>query len=949
MIALMGEKTDKSHGRVYVYGGGVAGMTAAHELAIRGFEVHLYERQEALGPQGMMEMPAVGGLARTQYFALAEEQKLYYHVRKEPGEETLPVDADEELRRAIREKLLGDVKDLNATQVGLPRGQGPKSHDYFPVFWLEYKQADDGSFALTPRSARELREAARSIKLFAKAGYFHTELGTPCDMKILIQSFSDPAQVKLEDGVMVLGGIPTDVDNPAPKERAHGQLALKTQERLKELLGPPLANAVEIYDEKEGGPLHASSWLGLAPVTRDWVRVIAYRRQLPGEHGYRFFPSFYRHVFDTMERIPRYDVTGRAEGGSVLENLVSLPQIGLFGETSAPFLLSWDPPRVGDVLSRAEYGLSHIGNLRITSQDLIQFSLRVMRYLTTCSQRRAAELEGLSWWDYLEGYEPRNGSRLYHYSDAFKRLVRSSSRVLAALDGGHGDARTCGNTYVQLLTEALVPTSRNNCTLDAPTSESWFFHWRKHLEELGVRFFCGELQKLELEGKRLFARVHCPFEPNEEDRLQVHGDEQKVGKPIYFVVATDLLSAEKVTKSLTGGVPEMLRKQVREVAVDKDSPRVVERDPETTHPRNPWDRLQTISGIQFFFEKHVNLFDGYLYWLDAEWGLSAICSHLVWNDRPLDKLSAYQSILSVDIGDWNTPSRRLKKAAWECTPKQLTQEVLHQLRQGLRSRGPDEEPADAVLPDPDWVHIDESLEYSRDKDKPTLLRNKTPYLVPIVGDWRHRPGPEPWDPTPQAPPSELWDSSSPKHLWQAAHGGYPVHHGRLVFAGTWLKTFTRLTTMESANESARHAVNAILDHCSVHQKGRVLRPPRPRSAQGPSASHPYEKGLFPTTPFGDYCRIWNPERNELPDLELLQRQDEKSFLEGRPHPWDTWGLELIPSLLTRVPGSGDAFDTVMRVVGGFGQKVSPQATHGLLAVLRHLRMTLERNRPPQSR
>src|SRR5215471_16106832 len=28
------------------------------------------------------------------------------------------------------------------------------------------------------------------------------------------------------------------------------------------------------------------------------------RRDLPGEHGFRFFPSFYRHLPDTMKRIP---------------------------------------------------------------------------------------------------------------------------------------------------------------------------------------------------------------------------------------------------------------------------------------------------------------------------------------------------------------------------------------------------------------------------------------------------------------------------------------------------------------------------------------------------------------------------------------------------------------------------------------------------------------------
>ena len=37
----------------------------------------------------------------------------------------------------------------------------------------------------------------------------------------------------------------------------------------------------------------------------------------PGEHGFRFFPSFYKHVTDTMKRIP---YTGNAHG--VFDNIV---------------------------------------------------------------------------------------------------------------------------------------------------------------------------------------------------------------------------------------------------------------------------------------------------------------------------------------------------------------------------------------------------------------------------------------------------------------------------------------------------------------------------------------------------------------------------------------------------------------------------------------------------
>src|ERR687897_3368852 len=46
------------------------------------------------------------------------------------------------------------------------------------------------------------------------------------------------------------------------------------------------------------------------------------RRDLPGEHGFRFFPGFYRHLPDTMRRIP---IEGQP--GGVLANLVPARQV----------------------------------------------------------------------------------------------------------------------------------------------------------------------------------------------------------------------------------------------------------------------------------------------------------------------------------------------------------------------------------------------------------------------------------------------------------------------------------------------------------------------------------------------------------------------------------------------------------------------------------------------
>src|SRR6516164_6829949 len=45
--------------------------------------------------------------------------------------------------------------------------------------------------------------------------------------------------------------------------------------------------------------------------------------RLPGEHGFRFFPGFYKHVIDTMSRIPSFD------GRAVADHLVPTTRVGI--------------------------------------------------------------------------------------------------------------------------------------------------------------------------------------------------------------------------------------------------------------------------------------------------------------------------------------------------------------------------------------------------------------------------------------------------------------------------------------------------------------------------------------------------------------------------------------------------------------------------------------------
>src|SRR5215813_15553645 len=69
------------------------------------------------------------------------------------------------------------------------------------------------------------------------------------------------------------------------------------------------------------------------------------RRGLPGEHGFRFFPSFYKHLPDTMKRIP---FGANAQG--VFDNLVATDRSRVFRTDGASFdFVSLYPPSIEDL------------------------------------------------------------------------------------------------------------------------------------------------------------------------------------------------------------------------------------------------------------------------------------------------------------------------------------------------------------------------------------------------------------------------------------------------------------------------------------------------------------------------------------------------------------------------------------------------------------------------
>lgn len=588
---------------------------------------------------------------------------------------------------------------------------------------------------------------------------------------------------------------------------------------------------------------HDGSHAELRPFPGRPSRPTDLGRAVAGEHGFRFFPAYYLHIWDLFQRIPVYEL--RNPGGwaptarTVYDNVRRVITQGVTIDGKPSLVFPRELPRSG-----AEFLgiLGQLATVGLTFGDVATFQGRMLRYLVTSPLRRARELQNMSAYDFFVGHDRRTGLNQYSYTPRCDALLRQMPKVLVAFDSRWGDARTNISTYLQLYLNMDRRDDKADGVLNGPTTESWFDHWYRHLVALGVRFVRAAATRLDP------VPVDPSRPPHLRPRVQITLTDGTRVTPDYIVVAVDAPGAEFLTAPMraagTGGTVAGLDGFATSVP-PPDGPL----QPQSTRPRQrrdpysmdelgrvPWDRFQTLCGIQYYFDTEFQLLRGHLLYAGTEWALSSINQTGMWERPPILDRDGHVSVLSVDIGDFNAASSHLVdesgrgKAARDCTPDEIATEVWRQIVAALTSStGP---AGEEFMPRPVWYALDRGLimESGPGQGRGRAVRNATPYLVPIVGDWDNRPSSDPWNPHgtswSSVPPEDWWlEDLWRRNVWQARHGGYQVHNNAVVFAGTWNKTFTRLTSMEAACESGRHAVNAILDHIHL---GPIRRPGPPR-------------------------------------------------------------------------------------------------------------------------
>lgn len=413
------------------------------------------------------------------------------------------------------------------------------------------------------------------------------------------------------------------------------------------------------------------------------------RKPLPGEHGFRFFPRFYKHVTDTMKRIPY-----RNNARGVYDNLVDTTRIEVARYDLPPLVVNSRFPR-----SLADFTLIMANmwsdNIGVAIEDEHYFAERVWQIMTSCDERRLAEYEKIGWWDFIGA-----GSRSLAYQDYFGHGL---TRSLVAAKGQLASTRTVGDVLVQLLFDILEPGVSSDRLLNGPTNEVWIEPWLDYLRSRGVEYHLNaEVKSINCEGGRIKSATVS------EDGF----DFEKTGD--YYIAA---FPVEVMAAHLTA---EML-------SIDPDLAKIQQLAPNVS-----W-----MNGAQFYLNEDLPIARGHELYLNSQWALTSVSQHQFWN---ID-LSQYgdgkvNGIISVDISEWNEPGLN-GKTAKECTRDEIRDEIWAQLKKSLNYGGVERLRDDHLHSwtlDPDIVFFEDP-----DNPHPSGKQNREPLLVNLVDTWKLRP------------------------------------------------------------------------------------------------------------------------------------------------------------------------------------------------------------------
>jgi len=398
----------------------------------------------------------------------------------------------------------------------------------------------------------------------------------------------------------------------------------------------------------------------------------------PGEHGFRFFPHFYRHLLETLRQIPTPE-------GTVWNRLVG-PKVGAIVYNKSILEVA-RPVKIEPSLQFVRTTIEILERREISIREATIFAGRLLQFASSCEERRKLEYDNVAWWNFT-------GAADGLYSRDFENVVIRASQNLSAMRAATSSTATIGAITLQLLF-TNVEGEHHDALLNSPTDEAWLAPWRAHLEAQGVVFRTGaRLEAFDFDP--LSGRIRS---------LRFAGSAAPVNAD-YYVAAIPLEQFVRVLNddmkafdNLLGGLPALAK-----------------------------EALGDMTGLQFFLKRPLPIAKGHLHYPGTPFALTSISQGQFWKPAPASRPTApgeLQDVMSAIISNWDTRGTEGKCASQYTNADDLAREVWRQLDDAL--------PA-GTLNDDDILatHLDTSVRLNP-------FENDAKLLIHPLGQYSRRP------------------------------------------------------------------------------------------------------------------------------------------------------------------------------------------------------------------
>ncbi len=579
------------------------------------------------------------------------------------------------------------------------------------------------------------------------------------------------------------------------------------------------------------------------------------KKGLPAEHGFRFFPGWYRHLPETLKHIPYKD-------GTVYDNLVSADRNLFTSYYRDPIQALLRFPRSFTEFKTVAAFPLEITRLGLTPSDLAFFFGKLLEYASASEERRASYYDTISWWDFMEAEAPTHSDQFRAY------LVDAVTRSTVAAKPKQASADTIARVALRSLLDTFQPDTMIDRVLNGPSSEVWIEPWVSFLKRKGVKFFCNvELDSLEFEAKSLksvrfvrsdYAQRNMRSKAAKADRA-LRASQAAAGPSWAKASSAEDIAAQKAqqaaavkshldswreraksiehSRSLNSHAPVTADYFVFAIPVEQmayyvhRSPTLQRLDPKLRNLIPLSDHVDWMAGIQYYLTEDVKITPGHLACIDSEWRLTAISQNQFWPNVDMKERGDghVKTVLSVDISAWDVKGQLFRREAFACSAEEIAEEVWQQLKRSLNRPNRNEILLDSMLlgaqPIEAGKHSFPKASFSLDDDlvdrfdrKKEAFYKKFESVHFSAEAIRARQREQNDDTTLEA--SFAFGERTKvlaEPLLINRVGGMRLRPSsatqvdNLFLAGDYLRTHTNLASMEAANESARAAVNEILE------------------------------------------------------------------------------------------------------------------------------------------